>query len=331
MSKEAILFCKSILSKVSRSFAVTIPMLDDEIYLPVLITYLQDRLLDNFEDEIKDEDISLEERKKMMDRVVELFDPEIDDIEYIEEIADDIKDYAELMPERSLEDLTSNALTLRQAYNSLDEVVKEISYKWLEEMNRGMKKYLTHDVQTFIDLDEYCYYVAGTVGGFLTDTIIYNTSASDKQNDTLLNNFNASGLFLQKVNLIRDIKKDIENREKHYWPLETLGISIDELLDEDKKHKGMAALEKMIDDVKGHIPSLINYYHSIPREMNGYRKFYSVNNALGLATIERMEDNPDVLYGRKPVKVPKLSFLGIMKNPEKSFQDRADKYMNSVR
>lgn len=50
--ETALKFCKSILPKVSRSFALTIPMLDRDLYRPVLITYLQDRLLDNFEDEI---------------------------------------------------------------------------------------------------------------------------------------------------------------------------------------------------------------------------------------------------------------------------------------
>ncbi|MFP4016545.1 MAG: squalene/phytoene synthase family protein, partial [Halanaerobiales bacterium] len=119
MSEEAIKYCKKILPRVSRSFAITIPMLDEEIKLPVLITYLQDRLLDNFEDEISDQDISIEERKKMMDKVVDLFAPDADDIE---ELARDIGEYADLMPEKSLQDLTENALIIREAYDSLDDV-----------------------------------------------------------------------------------------------------------------------------------------------------------------------------------------------------------------
>ena len=326
MSEESIKYCKSILNKVSRSFALTIPMLDDALYNSVLITYLQDRLLDNFEDEISDEDIGLEERKKMMDKVVSLFNPGADNIE---KIAGEIADYANFMPDKSLQTLTKNVLILRQAYDSLEDIVKEFSYKWLKEMNMGMKKYLTHKVKTFIDLDEYCYYVAGTVGGFLTDLIIYYSSISLDQSEILLANYNASGLFLQKVNLVRDIKRDIENREKHYWPLTSLEISIDKLMDEKNKEKGMNVLATMLDDVRSHIPNLVNYYHTIPDEMKGYRKFYSVNNALGLATIEMMEDNEDVLYGKKPVKVPKLTFLDIMKNPEKAFLEKADESMYS--
>ncbi|MFP4016427.1 MAG: squalene/phytoene synthase family protein, partial [Halanaerobiales bacterium] len=225
--------------------------------------------------------------------------------------------------------LTENALIIREAYDSLDDVAKTLSYKWLKEMNRGMKKYLTHDVKTFVDLDEYCYYVAGTVGGFLTDIVIFYSSISEGECDRLLANYNASGLFLQKVNLIRDIKKDFENREKHYWPLTSLKTSIRRIMDGENKKEGMNTLATMIDDVKSHIPNLISYYHSIPREMKGYRKFYSVNNALGMATIEKMEKNEDVLYGTKPVKVSKLELLSIIKNPEKHFIDYADRYMYS--
>src|SRR5690554_6557640 len=216
-------------------------MLDDLLRIPVTIIYLQDRLLDNFEDEIPEDSISLQERLSMMDKVVELFRPGNNDIE---ELAAEITGYARLMPEDSSKELTSNALLLREAYTELDDLVKEISFKWLEEMNRGMKKYLSKEVKTFVDLDEYCYYVAGTVGGFLTDIVIYYSNLSEEERDSLLANYNASGQFLQKINLIRDIKEDLENRVKHFWPLISLNISIDKLMDERDQEDGLTAMAR---------------------------------------------------------------------------------------
>lgn len=209
--ETALKFCKSILPKVSRSFALTIPMLDRDLYRPVLITYLQDRLLDNFEDEIDSQDISLDERMELMDQVVELFNPAS---ERVEGISARLKKYAPLMPENSLRQLTENAALIREAYDSLEESIKLSSYKWLQEMNRGMKKYLTVEIETFTDLDDYCYYVAGTVGGFLTDIILIKRELNQDDTLKLLDNFNDAGIFLQKINLVRDIKKDIKNREK---------------------------------------------------------------------------------------------------------------------
>lgn len=323
MEGEAYQYCKKILTEVSRSFALSIPMLDDVLQKPVTIVYLQDRLLDNFEDEIPEDKISLEERFALMDKVVELFRPDNDNIE---ELAAEIAGYAGLMPDESLRELTGNALIIRKAYAELDDLVKELSFKWLREMNLGMKKYLTREVRTFIDLDEYCYYVAGTVGGFLTDLLIYYSDITEDKSETLLANFNASGQFLQKINLIRDIREDVKERVKHYWPLVSLRISLQELIDEENKEAGLAALDRMIDDVKTHVPNLINYFLAIPEDMPGYRKFYSLNNALGLATIEEMDNNPAVLYGPERVKVDKSSFLKIMKNPEEAFLKRAWQY-----
>ncbi len=323
MEGEAYQYCKKILTEVSRSFALSIPMLDDVLQKPVTIVYLQDRLLDNFEDEIPEDKISLEERFALMDKVVELFRPDNDNIE---ELAAEIAGYAGLMPDESLRELTGNALIIRKAYAELDDLVKELSFKWLREMNLGMKKYLTREVRTFIDLDEYCYYVAGTVGGFLTDLLIYYSDITEDKSETLLANFNASGQFLQKINLIRDIREDVKQRVKHYWPLVSLRISLQELIDEENKEAGLAALDRMIDDVKTHVPNLINYFLAIPEDMPGYRKFYSLNNALGLATIEEMDNNPAVLYGPERVKVDKSSFLKIMKNPEEAFLKRAWQY-----
>ncbi|MFW6034776.1 MAG: squalene/phytoene synthase family protein [Halothermotrichaceae bacterium] len=322
---ESIKFCKKILGKVSRSFALTIPMLDDDIYLPVLITYLQDRLLDNFEDELTEDDISLAERREMMDNVVKLFNPEV---EKTEVIVNKLIEYAPLMPEKPLQKLTAEAGILRKAYDQLDSETKKISFKWLKEMNKGMQKYLTRSVDTFEDLNEYCYYVAGTVGGFLTDTIILKENIDRENSAQLKENFNDAGLFLQKVNLIRDIKKDIKNREKNYWPLKSFEIKETELMDKTNKDKAMSILTEMLYDVKGHIGALLDYYQALPDSLPGYRKFYCVNNALGIATIDKMEDNPGIFYGRKKVKVAKLDFMKILKDPETAFTKKAESFLS---
>lgn len=318
--ETALKFCKSILPKVSRSFALTIPMLDRDLYRPVLITYLQDRLLDNFEDEIDSQDISLDERMELMDQVVELFNPAS---ERVEGISARLKKYAPLMPENSLRQLTENAALIREAYDSLEESIKLSSYKWLQEMNRGMKKYLTVEIETFTDLDDYCYYVAGTVGGFLTDIILIKRELNQDDTLKLLDNFNDAGIFLQKINLVRDIKKDIKNREKNFWPLKSLGLSPEILLNPAHKELAMEALAEMLGSIKAHISNLITYLEALPESLSGYKRFFCVNNALGLATIEKLENNPAVFYGNQEVKVSKLEFLKILKSPERVFYERA--------
>ncbi len=321
-NEKALKFCRRILTDVSRSFALTIPMLDKSIYKEVMITYLQDRLLDNFEDEITG--ISLRERKYLMDKVVEIFSPEES---YPQEALAEIMGKAKLFNDKGLRRLTENADTLRKAYETLEPSIKKISFKWLVEMNQGMQKYLSKEVETFADLDEYCYYVAGTVGGFLTETIIYQEKVEKPESEILKKYFIDAGLFLQKINLIRDIKKDIKNREKHYWPLVSLGINEQQLLESENSKDALVCLQEMIDNVCSHITGLVKYYQAIPESLPGYRRFYCVNNALGMATIEKIKNNPALFSGAKKIKVPRWQFLQIIKSPEKYFREKTSKYI----
>jgi len=317
-NKQAIDFCRSIMQKVSRSFALTIPLLDKRIREPVMITYLQDRLLDSFEDE---GDLNTAKRKKYMDKVVKLFDPELEnnkEDKLIQEIKEEASEF-----ENSVKQLVVNNDKLKTCFNTLEDNVQEISFRWLSEMNEGMKYYLDKPVETFSELNEYCYYVAGTVGGFLTDLIIEMGDITGENKKVLEKNFVESGLFLQKVNIIRDIKLDIINHKKHYWPLKELAITESEIIDRDNEKRALEALDKMVQDVKRHTKALVDYYQAIPEEWNGYKKFYSVNNAMGYATLELVENNPDLFYLDKKLKIKKTKVLKILAVSEDSFLKRA--------
>lgn len=324
MKQQDLTMCKKLLSKVSRSFALTIPMLDDRLYHPIMVAYLQYRLLDNFEDELSG--VSRTTQTRLMDTVVRAFDPDNDqpgpELRRLEEGAD-------LIDDPDLQELTEKAGLLRRAADSLEDRVRDSSFKWLVEMNRGMQKYLNKPIATFEELDEYCYYVAGTVGGFLTDTIIIVAEPGEKASGQLRYNFRDSGLFLQKVNLIRDIKRDIEQRNKNFWPLDSLGLSADQLLDPACRKQSMQALERMLENTRQHIAGLVEYMEALPGDVPGYRRFFAVNNALGLATLEQLENNPDLFYGER-IKVSKMTFLKILKSPEIIFREKAGNYLDRV-
>ncbi len=322
MSNNPREFCREILNEVSRSFALTIPMLDEEIRDPVTIVYLQDRLLDNFEDELPNIDNT--RRQDLMDKVVKIFDPENQNPS--RELAG-IKNWSEKFGDPSLERLVKNSDLVWEAYHSLPEQIKIISHDWLQEMNEGMKKYLVNSVDTFTELDEYCYYVAGTVGGFLTDLIIYTAEPEAQDEEILRSNYSEAGKFLQKVNIIRDIRADIVGRNRIFWPLTELEISAEELIAEENIARALAALEEMIEAAVSHIPALFDYLEAIPQSMSGYRKFYSVNNAMGLATLQLLENNKQIFTSDKPVKVPRWKTFLLTKFPEKYMKKYAEPYL----
>lgn len=78
-----------------------------------------------------------------------------------------------------------------------------------KEMGLGMAKYVDTVIETPKQYHEYCYYVAGLVGVGLTQLF--------QQSDLTEEEAIAMGLFLQKINIIRDIKEDQE-QERFFWP-----------------------------------------------------------------------------------------------------------------
>jgi len=321
MTQDPVKFCQEILKKVSRSFALTIPLLDPAIREPVMIVYLQDRLLDNFEDELPG--LEQEKRKELMDRVVAIFQP---GHSHLPEAVREIQGWTQKFSSPAHQELVAGSDLLWQAYHSLAPEVKKTSYRWLEEMNRGMQQYLDREISSFAQLDEYCYYVAGTVGGFLTDLILLRTGVSSEKSRILQDNFVDAGLFLQKVNITRDIKEDIESRSRIFWPLAELGVSKEGLLDPDKQDRALEALDQMINSAASHIEPLLTYYNALPRSLKGYRRFFAVNNALGLATLNKIRSNPEVFQAEKPVKISKLSLGRVLKSPEKRLYQLAETF-----
>ena len=97
-----------------------------------------------------------------------------------------------------------------------------------KKMQVGMADY-AHKVQTtgsvYVEKTEeydlYCHYVAGLVGEGLSGLF----AASGKEGDFLAGQLelsNSMGLFLQKTNIIRDFREDVD-QHRFFWPREIWG------------------------------------------------------------------------------------------------------------
>ena len=72
--QESMDYCKGALQSVSRSFALTIPLVEENILAPIMVGYLEARILDTFEDDIGRREISLEERIHSMNLLMEVLE-----------------------------------------------------------------------------------------------------------------------------------------------------------------------------------------------------------------------------------------------------------------
>ena len=301
---EALKYCWNALNNVSRSFALTVPMVEKKISIPIMIGYLEARIIDNFEDEGKF--VSPKERLENIDKAVNIIFRSGDKNLNIQ-----IKELYEIA-KRTISnqyyfDLVSNIDKIIAVHNSMEDNIKKILERWLSEMAYGMKKFINKEIIDFSDLEEYCYYVAGTIGCFLTELVVYSAKEITETQIEVLNRTKKDfGAFLQKVNIIRDIREDIKRNEKIFWPkklLEEYQLSLEKLIDEKYRAEAISVLSKMINNTKTHIQPTIEYIYAVPYEFKGYQKAATINFLMGFETLNKLKNNYEVFSSDIPVKI----------------------------
>ncbi len=315
---ESLDYCKWALQSVSRSFALTIPLVEEALLAPIMVGYLEARILDTFEDDIGKRHVSLEERVHAMNAIMEILERPDSQMakRKAKELAREAEDWVQDEHYRGLVKNFDKVLTV---HRSLDERTKASMVRWMHEMNAGMQKYLQQPVYSFEDLNEYCYFVAGTPSGFLTELIRTRAKKlTPKASQVLQDNERDFGLFLQKVNIIRDFREDILQNEKIFWPgylFDKHQLEPQELLDPAHEKQAMEMLNAMVDNAVTHVTPVHDYLTAVPDEYAGFRQGAAINFAMGVATLGEVRGNRDVFYGDRPVKITHETRDLILENP----------------
>lgn len=290
-------FCESILKKVSRSFALVIQTLPDDLRIAVCVFYLVLRGLDTIEDDMTTFKNKPAKKQK-----------------YLLEFADNLRTPSwSLMnvgegEERLLLEEFPKVLTV---YHGLSKEDQDIIEDITRQMGTGMAEFLKKQIRlgtaSLEEYNLYCHYVAGVVGQGLTRLFV----AHKAEDPSLLNwmkEADEMGIFLQKVNIIRDYLEDL-NEGRTFWPRDIWGKYAKTLLDLRTQDigKSLECLNELILDAYSHVPSCIRYMEQLKNTK--VFKFCAIPQVMAIATLERLVNNPDVFTG--VVKIRKGLMLSL--------------------
>jgi len=293
---------RDILNAVSRSFALVIPMLDTNKQGPIEIQYLLARYVDTIEDSL----LEYDQKKRIMAEFLDSLEmgSEAPDLSFLRKAC--IEDHDRL--------LLDNLDIVRDSYFGLEDQVREIGRACLVEMGQGMLKFNNSKINTFDDLDEYCYYVAGTVGIYLTTLVAIKDGAELDRKKAL-----AFGRYLQKTNITRDVRKDMDEG-RYFWPRRLL----------DGSEPRLEHLESMIESAEKEQSDTFRYISSIPYEVPGYRRFCLVAALMAYDTLELMKGNHRVFT--ENVKISRQTLNSIVSRTGDGYytNERLEDYINVV-
>jgi farnesyl-diphosphate farnesyltransferase len=184
-------------------------------------------------------------------------------------------------------------------------VIEDIARK----MGRGMADFAAlatpqqpvAEVNSIDDYDLYCHYVAGLVGEGLSGLF----ASSGKEREFLADQLtlsNSMGLLLQKTNIFRDIKEDVDEG-RGFWPRAIWGAhgfaNMKELVDPEREKDALFAASEMVLDALRHATDALDYMTLL--KCQSVFNFVAIPAVMAMATLERCFMNPEIF--RRNVKI----------------------------
>jgi farnesyl-diphosphate farnesyltransferase len=264
------------LESVSRSFAIVIPYIDPPVRHYLAVAYLLCRIADNIEDCGQPHTWKMERFQEFL-RV--LREPQ----RAAGQLADwDRRSWPGLTREERQVMGVSHGLALWQMYAMIPDQAQLVLKRWISVMAGGMSQLGEPDKQplfvrwkgidvleTELDYNEYCFYVAGTVGALASELVAQQYALDADAATTLHMRAGSCGRSLQKTNIVKDFVEDV-GRGVCYLPdtwLRTVEHAPLELRGADLRWKA-----NVIADVLGELHDATDYVLALPQRAAGYRR-----------------------------------------------------------
>jgi 4,4'-diapophytoene synthase len=299
-STDDLAYQAAILPGVSRTFALTIPVLPAQLAIVMTNAYLLCRLADTIEDDIG---LDNDQKSQFHTRFVAVVRGE----QSAEQFAADL---SPLLSTRSLaaeRDLVRNTPAVVRVTHSRSSNERAALTRCVAIMCRGMPEFQRNkSLRGLRDLDElaeYCYYVAGVVGEMCTELFCLHCPDLAPQREAMLKLATSFGQGLQMTNILKDVWDD--RQASACWLPRSVFAADFDLARLEELHTGpefREGLEKLIGVAHAHLRNALEYTCMIPKREVGVRRFCLWAIGLAVLTLRKLHRNPTYRSGAE-VKV----------------------------
>ncbi len=293
-SEETFAWCYDAVQDVSRTFAITIAELDEPMARDVCVGYLVCRVADTIEDDPR---IPPEEKATLLRSYRRVIDSDHDaDGTDFHEAA------SQWVPEDPNADwrVVDNSGRVLSAFQQLDDSARERIQPAVCELVDGMAmfvdRYATQGglrIQTIDELEEYCWYAAGTVGNLVTGLV--SRDAEPAVVERLEDNARSFSLLLQLVNVAKDVAVDYDEENNVYLPEEWLaeaGTSAEDI----GAGRSVDALASVVTRLTDHAATYLDgaqaWLEAMPEYRGNTLSAWAIPYLLAVGTIRELQQQP---------------------------------------
>ncbi|MFW2405625.1 MAG: phytoene/squalene synthase family protein [Gammaproteobacteria bacterium] len=285
-----------ILPDVSRTFALTIPQLPDALEVVVANAYLLCRIVDTIED---DPDLNASTKAAYLAEFLAVLEGEADAADFATRLAERLSDGTK-PGERDLIENTPAVVRITAAFSPTQ---RQALNRCVEKMAMGMAEFQRNKtldgLPTLLDLDRYCYFVAGIVGEMLTDLFCEYCPELEPKRDEMMALAVCFGQGLQMTNILKDIWEDRESNT--CWlprsVFDNLDGGLSGALERQDGHALAPGIEELVGIAHAHLQSALRYTQIIPKHETGLRRFCLWAIGMALLTLRSIHNNPGYRHG----------------------------------
>jgi farnesyl-diphosphate farnesyltransferase len=317
-SVDDLAYQRGILPGVSRTFALTIPVLPDDLAVVMTNAYLLCRIADTIED---DPGLTHEQKSRFHAQFVSVVDGKDD----AQSFANDL---APLLSQRVLpaeHDLVRNTAAVIRVTHASSVAERAALTRCVTIMCRGMPEFQRNKslrgLRDLSELAEYCYYVAGVVGEMCTELFCLHCPELQPKREVMLRLAVSFGQGLQMTNILKDIWDD-RSAGACWLPRSVFGnFDLERLEQWHTDPVFRNGLNELIGVGHAHLTNALEYTCMIPKREAGIRKFCLWAIGLAVLTLRKIHRHPtfrsgnEVKVSRRTVKATVLTTnLTLMSN-----------------
>jgi farnesyl-diphosphate farnesyltransferase len=313
-SQADIEWCYDAVEDVSRTFALTVAELGEPMSRDICVGYLLCRVADTVEDAGH---IPPGEKHALLQCYDRALDPEAETT-----VAAFRERVAEWIPEDPDDDWTVVAESPRivRTFEALDSASGRAIRPPVRELVSGMAMFVDRyaddgglRLRTLEELEEYCWYAAGTVGTLVTGLVSRNVDPSVRE--TLHNNARSFALLLQLVNVAKDVAVDYEEENNVYLPREVLEdheLDTEDITDPAKGEAFGPAIRRIVDRAEGYLDGAQRWLEAMPEIRGNTLSAWAIPFLLAVGTIRELQERPADVIREGDVKVSRSEVYAVM-------------------
>ena len=287
-----------ILQGVSRTFALTIPVLPPRLYRAVANAYLLCRIADTIED---DADLPFEAKRDYAAQFLAAVQGTTDGADFARSLA------PRLAPHNSAaeSDLIEHTPAVLRVTHGLNAAQRAALARCVQVMMDGMVHYQGQETLEGLPdqraMDRYCYYVAGVVGEMLTELFCDHCPTLAPQRNELMRLAVSFGQGLQMTNILKDIWDD-RARGACWLPRDLFaqyGLRLSEVGPGSGGPDFSRGIRSLIGITHGHLHNALTYTLMMPAEETGIRKFCLWALGMAVLTLRKLDSRPNFSDGQQ--------------------------------